>query len=122
MALSGTLLPSISTFASDADVKHKAMTGPGTASLVSIKQVTVTDPLTRTFASEIPPLVRLCHRRLIVIPLAALPRQGREPFRRGEPFTIKYLTLFTECIKLLLRCGYSFIGGNVKTMQRERVF
>ncbi|XP_059397745.1 Krueppel-like factor 4 [Carassius carassius] len=33
MALSGTLLPSISTFASDADVKHKAMTGPGTASL-----------------------------------------------------------------------------------------
>ncbi len=39
MALSGTLLPSISTFASDADVKRKAMTGPGTASLVSIKQV-----------------------------------------------------------------------------------
>uniref|UniRef100_A0A671P7Y4 Krueppel-like factor 4 n=1 Tax=Sinocyclocheilus anshuiensis TaxID=1608454 RepID=A0A671P7Y4_9TELE len=33
MALSGTLLPSISRFASDADVKHKAMTRPGTASL-----------------------------------------------------------------------------------------
>uniref|UniRef100_A0A8C2DNK5 C2H2-type domain-containing protein n=1 Tax=Cyprinus carpio TaxID=7962 RepID=A0A8C2DNK5_CYPCA len=33
MALSGTLLPSISSFASDADVKRKAMTGPGTASL-----------------------------------------------------------------------------------------
>ncbi|XP_016349734.1 Krueppel-like factor 4 isoform X2 [Sinocyclocheilus anshuiensis] len=59
MALSGTLLPSISTFASDADVKHKAMTGPGMTSLVSIKQVMVTDP----FTSEIPPLVRLCHYR-----------------------------------------------------------
>ncbi|KTF78717.1 hypothetical protein cypCar_00038375 [Cyprinus carpio] len=41
MALSGTLLPSISSFASDADVKRKAMTGPGTASLVSIRQVII---------------------------------------------------------------------------------
>ncbi|XP_051962229.1 Krueppel-like factor 4 [Xyrauchen texanus] len=31
MALSSTLLPSISTFASGADVKHKAMMGPGTS-------------------------------------------------------------------------------------------
>lgn len=41
MALSGTLLPSISTFASGADVKHKAIMGHGTANLVSIKQVMV---------------------------------------------------------------------------------
>ncbi|XP_016109172.1 Krueppel-like factor 4 isoform X3 [Sinocyclocheilus grahami] len=33
MALSGTLLPSIASFASDADVKHKAMPGPGMSSL-----------------------------------------------------------------------------------------
>lgn len=79
MALSGTLLPSISTFASDADVKHKAMTGPGTASLVSIKQVMVTDP----FTSQTPPLVRLCHSYY----------GGRGVNR--EPFTIKYLTFFT---------------------------
>uniref|UniRef100_A0A672LD85 Krueppel-like factor 4 n=2 Tax=Sinocyclocheilus grahami TaxID=75366 RepID=A0A672LD85_SINGR len=35
MALSGTLLPSIASFASDADVKHKAMPGPGMSSLMS---------------------------------------------------------------------------------------
>ncbi|KAA0719657.1 Krueppel-like factor 4 [Triplophysa tibetana] len=38
MAMSGTLLPSISTFASGGDVKHKAGRGPGTGGSVSIKQ------------------------------------------------------------------------------------
>lgn len=49
MAMSGTLLPSIATFASGGDVKHKAGRGPGTGGSVSIKQV-IEDPRRRTFS------------------------------------------------------------------------
>ncbi len=60
MALSGTLLPSISTFASDADLKHKPKKGPGSASLVSIQQVIIGHRS----------VTGICHRLLVISPAA----------------------------------------------------